>query len=188
MRGGNVMVIEKILHDYSTRPAVYGMIGEAFREVREKEPLFDHPPHREVGLYYSLRTRDWYDQFNSDAYERCIFGAYRALTDLHYQTEFIFDESVILPRLQQFPVIFLANTAILTDREAETLRKYVAGGGALLATWETGLYDLRGNLMKDYAIADLLGVHYGSHVDQKWRTQFGEPDNNVEPWHFVRFG
>lgn len=187
MRGGNVMVIEKILHDYSTRPAVYDMIGEAFREVKEKEPLFDHPGHREVGVYYSLRTRDWYDQYNSDAYERCIFGAYRALTDLHYQTEFVFDESADLKRLQQFPVVFLANAAVLTEPEVQNLRKYVAEGGSVLATWETGLYDTKGNLQKDYSLADLLGVHYGGHLDQKWRTQFGDPDPQVEPWHFIRF-
>lgn len=187
MRGGNVMVIEKILHDYSTRPAVYEMIGEAFREVQEKEPLFDHPPVREVGLYYSLRTRDWYDQYNSDAYERCVVGAYRALTDLHHQVEFVFDESATLERLQQFPVIFLANTALLTDSETGILRKYVEGGGSLLATWETGLYDSKGNLLKDYVIGDLLGVRFDGHVEQKWRTMFGEPDNQVEPWHFVRF-
>lgn len=187
MRGGNVMVIEKILHDYSTRPAVYDMIGEAFKEVKEKEPLFDYPPHTEVGLYYSLRTRDWYDQYNSDAYERCVIGAFRALTDLHYQVEFVFDESARLERLKQFPIIFLANTAILTDQEIEALRRYVADGGLLLATWETGLYDAKGNLLQDYGIADLLGVHYAGHVEQQWKTQFGAPDSQVEPWHFVRF-
>jgi len=129
IRGGNVMVIEKILHDYSVRPAVYDMIGEAFGEVKEKEPYFDHPALKEVGLYYSNRTRDWYDQYNSDAYERCAIGAYRALTDMHRQVEFLFDESANLARLQQFPVVFLANAAVLTDSETELLRQYVASGG-----------------------------------------------------------
>jgi hypothetical protein len=188
MRGGNVMVIEKILHDYSVRPQVYKIIGEAFREVTEKEPYFDHPPVKEVGLYYSLRTRDWYDQFNSDAYERCIVGAYRALSDLHYQVEFLFDESADLKRLQEFRVIFLANTAILTDGEIEGLRKYVAGGGNLLVTWETGLYDPQGRPLKEFALRDLLGVRYAGHVEQTWKTKFGAPDSQVEPWNFVRFG
>ncbi len=187
MRGGNVMVIEKILHDYSLRPPVYEMIGEAFAEVKEKEPYFDHPALKEVGLYYSVRTRDWYDQFNSDAYERCIVGAYRALTDLHYQVEFLFDESADLRRLQEFPIIFLANTAILTNAEVERLRKYVSEGGSLLVTWETGLYDPQGRPQREFALADLLGVRYGEHLDQTWKTEFGEPDIHVEHWNFVRF-
>lgn len=186
MRGANVMVIEKILHDYSVRPAVYEMIGRAFGEVKEKEPYFDHPPIKEVGLYYSLRTRDWYDQHNPDAYERCVVGAYRALVDLHYQVEFLFDESATPERLQQFPVIFLPNAAILTDGEAQMLRQYVAAGGSLLATWETSLYDTGGRL-KDFTIKDLLGVRYAGHVEQVARTIFGAPDPNVEPWSFVRF-
>ncbi len=187
MRSANVMVIEKILHDYSTRPAVYDIIGEAFEEVKEKEPYFDYPAVKEVALYYSHRTRDWYDQYNSDAYERCAIGAYRALTDMHRQVEFVFDESADLARLQQFPVVFLANTAVLTDSEVDVLRKYVASGGNLLVTWETGLYDPLGVPRKDFAIADLLGVHFNGYVDQQWKTQFGQPDVHVEPWNFVRF-
>lgn len=187
MRGGNVMVIEKILHDYSLRPQVYEMVGEAFAEVKEKEPYFDHPSLKEVGLYYSVRTRDWYDQFNADAYQRCIVGAYRALTDLHYQVEFLFDESADFERLKEFPIVFLANTAILTSPEVENLRKYVAEGGSVIATWETGLYDSQGRLMSDFAIADLLGVHYKEHLNQTWNTEFGQPDIHVEHWNFVRF-
>jgi len=187
IRGANVMVIEKILHDYSTRPAVYDMIGEAFGEVKEKEPYFDYPAVKEVALYYSHRTRDWYDQYNSDAYERCAIGAYRALTDMHRQVEFVFDESADLARLQQFPVVFLANVAVLTDDEAKVLQQYVASGGALLATWETGLYDAQGRPQKNFAVADLLGVRFKGYVDQQWKTQFGDPDVNVEPWNFVRF-
>lgn len=187
MRGANVMVIEKILHDYSVRPAVYEMIGNAFGEVKEKEAYFDHPPVKEVGLYYSLRTRDWYDQHNPDAYERCVVGAYRALVDLHYQVEFLFDESATLERLQQFPVIYLPNAAILTEGEAQMLRQYVAAGGSLLATWETGLYEPQGRL-KDFTIRDVLGVRYAGHVEQVSKTIFGAPDPHVEHWNFVRFG
>ena len=187
LRNANVMVIEKILHDYSTRPAVYDMIGEAFKEVKEKEPYFDHQPVREVGLYYSVRTRDWYDQYNSDAYERCAIGAYRALNDMHHQVEFVFDESADLERLQQFPVIFLANAAVLTDNEAKVLEEYVAGGGNLLVTWETGLYDAFGNPRKDFVISKLLGLHFKGYGEQQWKTETGDPDIQVEPWYFVRF-
>lgn len=187
IRGANVMVIEKILHDYSVRPQVYQMIGDAFAEVKEKEPYFDHPALKEVGLYYSVRTRDWYDQFNSDAYVRCIVGAFRALTDLHYQVEFVFDESADFERLKEFPIVFLANTAILTNAEVEHLRKYVAAGGNVIATWETGLYDPKGGLLTDFVISDLLGVRYSEHLNQSWKTQFGDPDIHVEHWNFIRF-
>jgi hypothetical protein len=162
------------------------MIGSAFGEVKEKEPYFDYPPVKEIGLYYSLRTRDWYDQYNSDAYERCVVGAYRALVDLHYQVEFLFDESATLERLRQFPVVYLPNAAILTDGEVQMLRQYVEAGGNLLATWETGLYDAQGRL-KDFAIRDLLGVRYCGHIEQVAKTMFGGPDPNVEAWNFVRF-
>ncbi|MDA2929535.1 hypothetical protein MYX84_06245 [Acidobacteria bacterium AH-259-O06] len=175
MRGANVAIIDKIHHDYSVEPALYERIGKVYGELAEKEPYFEYPSLKEVGLYFSLRTRDWYGRDNVDKYFRCVVGAYRALVDLHYQVEFVFDESVTLERLQQFLVIYLPNVAILSAKEVQMLRGYVEGGGSIFATWETGLYDELGQRLEDFALGDVMGVRYRGHTEENWNfVRFSE--------------
>lgn len=142
LRGGNALIIDKLRHDYSMEPHVCERIGEAYKELAKREHLFEYERTREAGLYFSVRSRDMYGKEDPSRYNRHIIGAYRALTELHFQTDIIFDEEVTLEQLLKYPVIYLANTAVLTDDEVEIIRKYVSHGGCLIATAETGLYDI----------------------------------------------
>ena len=52
----------------------------------------------------------------------------------------LLDENISPRKLENFPVIYLPNTAVLSTQEIEMLKEYVANGGLLLATGLTGLY------------------------------------------------
>src|SRR5207247_6330900 len=50
------------------------------------------------------------------------------------------------------------NLDCLSDAQCEQLRDYVRGGGSLIATLETSLYDESGARRPDFGLADVLGV------------------------------
>ena len=64
--------------------------------------------------------------------------------------------------LQGFRVLCLANVALMSDAQVAAVRRFVENGGGLLATHETSLYDEKGRRRDDFALADVLGVHYRS--------------------------
>ena len=62
--------------------------------------------------------------------------------------------------LAGFKVLVLANVALMSDAQAEAVRRFVRDGGGLIATHETSLFDEKGRRRADFALADVLGVHY----------------------------
>ncbi|HWE60481.1 MAG TPA: alpha-amylase family protein, partial [Chloroflexota bacterium] len=69
----------------------------------------------------------------------------------------------VLPKIEdlaRYQLVVLANQLALSDAEAQALRSYVADGGTLLVTGETGLFDDEGRQRGDFALADVLGVHF----------------------------
>ncbi len=64
--------------------------------------------------------------------------------------------------LEGFQVLVLANLALMSDAQAKTVKRFVFEGGGLIATHETSLGDEKGRRRTDFALADVLGVHYQS--------------------------
>lgn len=62
--------------------------------------------------------------------------------------------------LQGFREICLPNVALMSDVQVAAVRRFVRAGGGLIATHETSLYDEKGQRRRDFALADLFGVHY----------------------------
>ena len=69
----------------------------------------------------------------------------------------LLDENISPRKLEKFPVVYLSNTAVLSSREIEMLRNYVAKGGYLLATGLTGLYARPNEQVPLTTIEDLVG-------------------------------
>jgi hypothetical protein len=65
----------------------------------------------------------------------------------------------------QLSLLVLPNVGVLTDAQAASVRRFVEGGGGLIATGETSLYDKAGARRADYALGDLFGAHPGTPRD-----------------------
>jgi hypothetical protein len=59
----------------------------------------------------------------------------------------------------KFSVLILAGMGALSDAQCDSVRKFIAQGGSVIATGETSLYDEWGNRRSDFALSDVLGVH-----------------------------
>lgn len=113
-----------------------------------------------AGLVYSQRNFEWYGRDDGDE---------RALAPYNG-----FMEALIRARIPYLPVhadhierdasrlsvLLLPNLAAMTPPQTDAVRHFVAGGGSLIATGETSLYDEYGDPKEDLALADLLGAHY----------------------------
>jgi hypothetical protein len=129
-----------------------------------------------IGLYHSHKTAT-YQGATATAVQQaaCFRGAYRALLEARLPFDFVSDERMedvdAGQRLARYDVLVLPNVACLDDAEAKRLDDWVAAGGCLLATGETGLYDGRGTARLGFALASLPVSHLVFRRDEL-RTYF----------------
>lgn len=86
-------------------------------------------------------------------------GMYKILTEQRIPFDFVIDTDLSYDVIGRYPVLVLSNFAVMDDRQAGQIKEYVARGGSVLATFETGLYDEKGNPRTDFALADLFAMH-----------------------------
>jgi Hypothetical glycosyl hydrolase 6 len=183
--GGMPLFVDTPEDDGNTLDDVaYERMGSVFAEAAEKTAWFGYEPVRQCGLYVSSKTRDWYGREDPQRYFKSLMGAHRALVESHVPVGMLFDEAVTLEQLAGFPVVYLANTAILSPGEIEMFRRYVDQGGRLIATFETSRFDQNGNPAADFGLAGLLGITYGGKTEFKgnyFRLPAGPLSEGIRP-------
>lgn len=85
-------------------------------------------------------------------------GFYHALVEARVPFEFVSDQAMTAERLSAFKVVVLANAEQLSDEQCTVLREYVAGGGSLVASYQSSLYDERGQTRADFGLGDVFGI------------------------------
>lgn len=100
--------------------------------------------------------------FAHDEFSRSVLGMEQALIHHHVPFDVLFAEDLdaLLDR-RSARVLLLCNVICMSDDEVEKIRQFVrAGGGAVLATGKTSLYDEDRRQRQDYGLADVFGVSY----------------------------
>jgi len=59
--------------------------------------------------------------------------------------------------------LIMLNIGLLSDKETEVIRQFVRGGGVLIASANTSLFDETGKRRSDFSLADVLGCNYLRH-------------------------
>jgi hypothetical protein len=114
----------------------------------------------EVGVVHSQRTQDRFGSSHApqDGYVTHFRGWELALFARHVQWDVLPPSQVHLEALRRYRAIVLPNAACLSDEEAAALRAYVAGGGILLGTFETGCYHADGTRRDGGALDEVFGI------------------------------
>lgn len=136
---------------------------EVYRYLKEYESLLDGQlPVKDVGIYYSKYTRDGLGSDNeaNDGYGVFIKGAERNLLNHHIQYNFIPDLDFSPEKLKSLKVLVIPNGAWLSDGQLEIIKEYVKGGGGLIASYETSLYDEKGRRRPDFGFKELFGLSF----------------------------
>jgi hypothetical protein len=186
--GAFVTMIDKTAYDGWLDPVAYDRIGGLLGEARANRAHFGHAPVREVGIYFSTRTRDWIGRDQPATWFQSVQGAHKACVYEHLGFGFLFDENLSLEGLKQFPVVCLPNVAIVSDREADLFRRYVEDGGKLLITGQGGQFDRLGKPLAASTLEGLIGARVKGRLEgtDNWmRGNVGDPTRGGWPWTSV---
>lgn len=148
---------------------------------------------RFAGLYLSQESELFYagdflyGRQSGGAYDNPYIngfcGAYLMLQEEHVPTDILCRRD--LDRLEEYPVVFLANVACMSELEAAAFRKYVENGGTLVASYRTSLGNEWNEEQKDFQLGDVLGVSWaGKDLDPFHAFQLPLPDGEfaTEDW------
>ena len=134
---------------------IYAWHQRVERYLRNTVPL------ARVAVVYSQQTAAFYGGEAAQAkVEDHTLGMYQALIDGRVPFEMVHDRLLDPAHIGEFKLLILPNIAALSDAQCEQLRRFVAQGGSLLATYETSLYDEHGDARPDFGLADLFGAHF----------------------------
>ena len=130
-------------------------------------------PLARVGMLYSEQTERYYGskswQQNFSDHEK---GMYHALIEDRTPFEMVNDRLMDAERLKPFKLLVLPNIAALSETQCDQLRQFVAGGGSLVASYETSLYDEEGKPRNNFGLADLFGVSYDGTVEGPMQNSY----------------
>ena len=146
-------------HPHPERSAVFESV---FAKILPRLEYYTRAePVEHAGVHLGERTRDLYGGENPSQYLVSPIGMAQILSETHGTYGLVLDHDLRdADRLARFPLIVLANSACMSETQAEAVRRYVHAGGCLFATGETSLYDEDDGWRGDFLLADVLGVHY----------------------------
>jgi hypothetical protein len=123
--------------------------------------LRNEAPVAPVAIVYSQQTAAFYGGEKARAkVEDHTLGFYQALVEARIPFEMVHDRLLDAEHIGSFKTLILPNIAALSDAQCDQLRAFVAGGGSLVATYETSLYDEWGQQRANFGLADLFGVRF----------------------------
>ncbi|WP_220399104.1 beta-galactosidase trimerization domain-containing protein [Granulicella sp. WH15] len=128
--------------------------------------LRNERPLARVGLVFSQQTASYYGGEEARAkVEDPGLGFYQALIEARIPFEMVHDHLLDSTHVSQFRTLILPNIAALSTAQCKQLQEFVEGGGNLVATFETSLYDEWGVRRTNFGLASLFGVNYAGKVE-----------------------
>jgi hypothetical protein len=117
-----------------------------------------------IGVVMGQRTQLFYQPPRGASAMQYIEGLYYALLEGRFLFDFVHEEKLALPDLEQYSTLLLPNIALLSDFELRQLREYADAGGSLLATFETGLYTERNRKRPEFGLAEVFGIRKAGEI------------------------
>lgn len=146
-------------------PLFADFMRRCYSEARRRVPYLEGETVKYAALHWSQQTMafhrpvpEHYDRA-ADCFRR-LRGTYEILNQSHLLVDLLFDEQISAAHLSAYKVLVLSNSACLSDAQCATIRRFVQGGGTLVATHETSLYDELGRARENFGLADVMGVDY----------------------------
>jgi hypothetical protein len=113
------------------------------------EPVVD------IAIVFSCRSRDWSE---GNSYSHDLYGVAQILTDRHIQHTIITEPCLTAEQLQKYRLVILPSMTCISDQHVDQIRQYVAGGGRLLITGNSGTSNEIGLARTRWAFADMLDI------------------------------
>lgn len=130
-------------------------IEDMFGWVEKHEQYYqDARAYTDLAILLSQNTLLTYCGSDTESrYVNHLRGLYAALNQAHINFDILSEKFLTKEMLSKYRAIMLTNHACMSDAQARAIRDYVAGGGHVVATYESSLYDENG---VERAFADRL--------------------------------
>ncbi len=129
--------------------------------VKSREEWWgDSEPVPYAGIVASEQTRTLFANAALPQYFSHTLGAFKAVFETHWPVRVLTEYDLEEADLKGIRVLVLPNVVCLSDRAAEVVRRFVRGGGGLVATAETSLSGADYARHADFALADLFQAKY----------------------------
>jgi hypothetical protein len=146
---------------------MYNTPGPIFRWHKTNEEfLVNRSPVATIGVLWSQQNTDFYGR---DESELMVELPWRGITQALIRARIPYipvNPDDIEHEADQLSLLILPNLGVLTDEQIAVIRRFVEGGGGLIATGESSLFNEWGDRRSDYALGDL----FGAHVDEQRKT------------------
>jgi hypothetical protein len=118
----------------------------------------------DIGLVWSPHSAAAYGRESS---ELPSLAPYRGILHALARGHHCYRPVRLADDLTQLPLVILPHVGAMSDTEIATVRRYVAGGGTLLATGETSLYDGAGAVREDYGLSEVFGASLRNRLPER---------------------
>ena len=137
----------------------------AFDQVRAREPWLPDAAAGERRVHYadlvwSKRSQDFAQERHARVHVEGLEGVHEALLERHVLHGVVTERRVAEGRAGSSRVLVLPSAVCMSDAVADGLRRFVAAGGGLVATYRTSLADELGRPRDNFLLADLFGCDY----------------------------
>ena len=176
-----------VLYDKRWLATVEKIYQEHFRSEKY---LRNTVPLARVGMVFSERSRIQDRELWQQRSEDHSSGMYHALIEARIPFEMVNDRLLDKEHLKPFRLLILPNIAALSDKQCSQLKVFAEGGGNILATFETSLYDEEGRRRNDFGLADLFGISYDNGVEGPMKNSYLKlkKDRGTDKYHYVLNG
>jgi hypothetical protein len=129
-------------------------------KAKDLEPYLE--PRRSIKYAAVLFSQSSLDRFDHLKDKPAHLGSLKGFTKALLQEHLLFDilTEADLQRLGEYQVLVLPNASCLTAKAKELIRQFVAQGGGVVASYETGMYDEAGYRTPVDDFSELFGVSY----------------------------
>ena len=139
---------------------------------RNESYLRNISPMARVGMVFSEQNRNYGSETWQQRSGDHALGMYHALIEDRMPFEMVNDRLLDTEHLKPFKLLVLPNIPALSNEQCDQLRKFVEGGGSIVATFETSLYDDAGIRRNDFGLADLFGVSFDKNVEGPMQNSY----------------
>jgi hypothetical protein len=138
-----------------------------------------------VAIVYSQQTATFYGGEQARArVEDHALGFYQALVEARIPFDMVHDHLLDPAHIDRYRTLILPNIAARSAEQCRRLSEYVRGGGNLVATYETSLYDEWGKRRADFGLASLFGVSFAGRVETNVRNSYLNVEKDARSGRF----